>query len=422
MPTLRAFPFCCQLTHSAYTWLERGYLATEFKARYWATGVFATVVMSLMIPLSIRPLREKAYEVFLLLHIALALATLVLLFYHVEIFGTDYNGYLWACVAVWLFDRVLRVVRIAFLSRKGNTVARITHDSPTGLIRLSVTTPRMFRPAPGAYYFLYTPRSIKPWENHPFTLASWHPSGKGYELNFLAKAHDGATRALRERVAAHANGLTSAPMTVLLEGPYGARHHLEGFDRVLLISGGSGITALLPYIFELSRSEHAIKSIRVVWAVRESSYAADVLAHELARDNVGAASVEIYVSQQEDDAAAEEKERIEKARGPATVVEGAEAAPHNSSSELSTRASDDVPESNVKAGRYPIIRFGRPSASGLVAQEIAALVGDQRLAVLACGPWSMMDDLRLAVADSYGSGQGQVSGSRLEYFEEAFGW
>jgi RsiW-degrading membrane proteinase PrsW (M82 family) len=80
-------------------------LAESFKERYWATGIFATVTMSLIIPFSIRPMREKLYEVFLLLHIALALATLVLLFYHVEIYDGQYDGSLWACVAIWVSNR-----------------------------------------------------------------------------------------------------------------------------------------------------------------------------------------------------------------------------------------------------------------------------------------------------------------------------
>ena len=58
--------------------------------------------MCLLLPFSILPIRQKLYEFFLLVHIALALATLVLLFYHVQVFIDDYDGYLWACVAIWV--------------------------------------------------------------------------------------------------------------------------------------------------------------------------------------------------------------------------------------------------------------------------------------------------------------------------------
>lgn len=86
---------------SAYTWLERDYLAEEFKEQYWWTGVIvsrrtgrawiwhvaqaltysqATITMSLMLGLSIKPIRERMYEVFLIGHIVLALVSLVALF------------------------------------------------------------------------------------------------------------------------------------------------------------------------------------------------------------------------------------------------------------------------------------------------------------------------------------------------------
>lgn len=58
--------------------------------------------MSLMLPFSIKPIRDKWYEFFLIAHIVLALATLTLLFYHVTVYGTDYNGWLRGCVAVWV--------------------------------------------------------------------------------------------------------------------------------------------------------------------------------------------------------------------------------------------------------------------------------------------------------------------------------
>jgi NAD(P)H-flavin reductase len=41
-----------------------------------------------------------------------------------------------------------------------------------------------------------------------------------------------------------------------------------------------------------------------------------------------------------------------------------------------------------------------------------------RVAVLACGPDGMMDDMRAAVAAAYD----RVGGDQLEYFEEAFSW
>lgn len=54
--------------------------------------------------------------------------------------------------------------------------------------------------------------------------------------------------------------------------------------------------------------------------------------------------------------------------------------------------------------------------------SILKLVGFETLAVLACGPGNMMDDMRAAIVDAYGTGEGKVGPSTLEYFEESFSW
>lgn len=102
------------IAHSAaYTWLTRTSLAESFKELYWVTGVVATVLMSLLVfPLSSFPLRTKLYELFLYIHIVLALITLVMLFYHVTIFDHQYDGWLWACVAIWVSRAVTHSAKL----------------------------------------------------------------------------------------------------------------------------------------------------------------------------------------------------------------------------------------------------------------------------------------------------------------------
>ncbi|MDN8980693.1 ferric reductase-like transmembrane domain-containing protein, partial [Staphylococcus aureus] len=77
-------------------------MAEAWQEQFWATGIFATVTMSLMIPLSFKPIRAKVYEFFLMAHIVLAVATLVLLFYHVKVMDGAYDAWLWACVGIWV--------------------------------------------------------------------------------------------------------------------------------------------------------------------------------------------------------------------------------------------------------------------------------------------------------------------------------
>jgi hypothetical protein len=74
--------------------------------RYWYVGVIATAVMSLLLPLSMRPFRVKMYEAFLFVHIALSAVILVMLYYHVEMFG--YEAWIFICGGIWVSRRATR--------------------------------------------------------------------------------------------------------------------------------------------------------------------------------------------------------------------------------------------------------------------------------------------------------------------------
>lgn len=399
------------LIHSvAYVWLKWGEFWVTMRQPYWWSGVYAMLVMGALIPLSILPLRKVAYEVFLLLHIALSVGLLVLLYIHTEMFG--YDGSVWICGGIWLIDRGIRLARVVLLSFRTvgqrNAVAAITASDP-GLIRMRVNTSVTIQPQPGDYYFLYSPHSLKPWENHPFTLASWEkcPSG-GTTLNFLIAPLDGWTGRLRRRIEATAaakaatetdseeDGLVAskkaAQLRVLLEGPYGHRCDVDQYDHIVLIAGGSGIAAILPYVFALGQTERK-RRISVVWTVRNAEYAADVLANELSAERTQHVSLELYLT----------KDSPEVAR---RVIAGGD---------LGYGALD----SNKDRTDVKLLR-GRPNTDELIATHVDALLEEKntRLAVLGCGPGGMMDDLRRTVAGAYETGLA----TRLEYFEEAFTW
>ncbi|EJT45256.1 ferric-chelate reductase [Trichosporon asahii var. asahii CBS 2479] len=369
--------------------------------------------MSIILPLSFRPVRERAYEMFLVLHILLAAATLILMYYHVLDFG--YLAWIWACVGLWAFDRFVRLVRIALLSYRTlgdeNTVARMTATG--GLIRVSVRASGPFKPKPGQYYFLYEPRSLTPWENHPFTLASWNTTGRGTELEFLVAPMKGWTRRLQRRID-RANG--PARMRLLLEGPYGHEADLTGFEHVLLVAGGSGITGVLPYLFALGQSERKRK-VHLVWAARTAEYAADVLSNELIPAKREHASLQLHFTR--DAATPAELVKVISQTEPSTPTDSSDKSDKDDQS--STDATDGT-SAKAKPRSGSAIYTYRPEMRTMLAEAVADVVGGERLAVLVCGPFAMCDDLRQAVVDTYGQGPGQLPAAQLSYFEEAFGW
>ncbi|KAL1405595.1 hypothetical protein Q8F55_009234 [Vanrija albida] len=381
--------------------LQRGQtLRALWSQQYWMMGVLATGAMVILLPLSVRPLRERAYELFLQLHIWLAAATLVTLFYHVKVMLGAYDAWLWACIGVWVADRALRYLRVGVLAYSapgGNNTLALSTGEEHGLLRLSVEVAAC-KPAPGAYYFLYTPRSLTPWENHPMTLASAEPSANGTTLHFLIAPQAGATKRIADEVAA-AGG--KAHMRVLVEGPYGEYHDVAAFDRVLLLAGGSGVTAILPYAAELGERAD------IAWIVPNAAYARDVCARELA----DAPSAHVYVTREAGVGAAD--------------VWGVEERGESSEDDELSQAGEDERASLLRkmpARSRHAASSGRPAMHELLGAAVAQLEGGERLAVLACGPPVMMDDLRLAVSETYGHGVDQLSGDRLVYFEDAFGW
>lgn len=366
--------------------------------------------MSIILPFSFRPVREKAYETFLVLHILLAAATLILMYYHVMDFG--YLAWVWACVGLWAFDRFVRLFRIALLSYRTlgeeNTVARMTGTGD--LIRVSVLATGPFKPKPGQYYFLYEPLSLTPWENHPFTLASWSTTSRGTELEFLVAPLKGWTRRLQRRIN-RANG--PASMRLLLEGPYGHEADLAGFEHVLLVAGGSGITGILPYIFALGQSERK-RRIHLVWAARTAEYSADVMENELAPEKRGHVSVQLHFTRD----AGTPAELVRVISRPGGITPPAKSDKDDQSSLDAT----DGASTDAKAPSGLVIQTHRPEMRTVLANAVADVVGGERLAVLVCGPFAMCDDLRQAVVDTYGDGPGQLPAAQLSYFEEAFGW
>jgi hypothetical protein len=67
---------------------------------------------------------------------------------------------------------------------------------------------------------------------------------------------------------------------------------------------------------------------------------------------------------------------------------------------------------NVALTKY-VVKGGRPCLTKLITGHVAETVG--RLAVVACGPGTFVDEIRRAVADNVVGANGT-----LDYFEEAF--
>jgi predicted ferric reductase len=120
---------------------------------------------------------------------------------------------------------------------------------PGRLIRLTTPAPKFFHWRPGQSAYITLPKiSGTPLEGHPFTISTIETkSSQRSELKFLIQDRRGKgfTRRLYD-----SDG-TSTIGNVLVDGPYSTPPRLVGYDAVLLIAGGSGVTFTLPLLLDL---------------------------------------------------------------------------------------------------------------------------------------------------------------------------
>lgn len=387
------------------------------------------ILFCLMLPLSSAYIRVRYYEVFLCTHIAFATSALVLLFYHLMKFSGQYNGYIWAVVAIWSLDRLLRIARLAwcnFPSQGSKAVA--SYDAAADIIRIDVSRRVVGTPRSGSHYFLYLMQGWRFYQSHPFTLADWqegsgtdgissssteesmdeksgqvavtstslHSCDSGSELDrseittltFLLKPHKGFTARLRDTIIRKAGPGSTTPvpvsLPVLLEGPYGQQTSLRRFTHVLYIVGGSGITVALADLCA-QRMFSTCQRRKLVWASRKRAQVEAVLRAELARvrhdehNSEANLAIEAYITGAED-------EMVEL-----------------------------VAPQEPKPGQAKFT-MGRPCIGELVDLEVDRSAGG-RLAVVVCGPGAMADEARRAVVSVLSRG---IEG--IEFVEHGFGW
>ncbi|KAL4956119.1 ferric reductase NAD binding domain-containing protein [Aspergillus filifer] len=437
---------------------------------YWYMGVVATILMSFMLVQSMTILRHKGYETFLIIHIIFAIVVVYALFRHTSFDGTKWNGYLWPMVAIWGFDRTIRLVRIAYCNlnvRLSDQVSRTTkskveyfEDSDLVKIEIQPASSAVV-PRPGQHYYLYQPVSFKGWENHPFTLGAWVPSSssatqqvdsnnektqQASKLIFYIRPYDGWTRRLRDQCRnASSKGAAESVVNpkILLEGPYGHSASLHTFDTVLMIVGGTGIAAAVPYIidhvYRVTKGSTRVLRVRLIWAARMREMYERVFSDELAgllRDGDVEAAVFCTGSKSSSIASASPTVNELDFGTPSTPAPAPSMMSQNSISASdqeevnAAEITENKKEANIDVSQLGIttaptdaaksVTFcsGRPDVRAVIKNEAEdARANSSRLAVLTCGPAQMADDCRKTVYEVMKGGFMDI-----EYFEEAFGW
>jgi predicted ferric reductase len=293
-----------------------GEYGAELVQPYWIWGAVGTVAVSIMLIVSNIYFRRWSYEIFLITHIILAVFVIAGSWYHVELLYTRKWGYelwLYAAIAVWFSDRLVRVLRI---SKTGICHANVT-EIGSDIVRVDVEGVR-WSMTPGFHAYAYFPSlaPLKPWENHPFSviptamlLSRKHsvtgtespvPEGSDIEKNREATqttlvehgATDGISLYIKKSQGMTRFLQTHNSLTTLLDGPYPSNPSSAVLkcDRLLLIAGGIGITGVLPWLIN-----HL--NVKLCWSVKRS---AECLVNDLSPVLENLAEKEVKVGQRLD--------------------------------------------------------------------------------------------------------------------------
>ncbi|EMD32363.1 hypothetical protein CERSUDRAFT_118730 [Gelatoporia subvermispora B] len=279
-------------------WVHAGAkLSTATSAEFgewWArAGLAGMIAFSVLILVSLRPIRARAYELFFFTHFMMVLIFLIGGWYHANQFQMGY--YMWPCFVIWALDRVIRVARVLifnhlyflFSPKSSSLDASIELLSPE-CVRLRMERPSHFRWRAGQTAYLIMPGvSSTPFEAHPFTIASIcdapgktpivsdsekqvvkHTEGWN-ELVFLINVRGGFTK----RLAEAAN--LDQKAKVLVDGPYGFTPDLDNDDTVVLVSGGSGVSFTLATFSDtvnrVRDGRSKCRRVVFIWSIRDPS-------------------------------------------------------------------------------------------------------------------------------------------------------
>ncbi|KAK5799939.1 hypothetical protein VI817_002151 [Penicillium citrinum] len=398
-------------------------LDTIWHMPFYIYGLVALLGFLFIVVQSVSPVRHSFYELFLHLHIALAIMSFVALWYHLK--NLLQQQVLLGTLILWGLDRAGRL-GILIWRNCGKRRTTATVEALSGSVaRVDIEVSRAWSFRPGQYMYLYMP-CFGLWTSHPFTVA-WTSAGTenlntnekrsssdsiatllgGSEtttMSVLIKGQDGFTKKLLDKAEESPEGRIKA--LALAEGPFGGIHSLKSYGTLLLVAGGIGITHPMSYLHEVvtnfASRKTATRKVHLVWMIRSldhltwiHNWMTDIFNHDSLNSTINPKgetyfqfpglmlSVSVHVT--------EHKDTLEEYL-PAPETPWTECAPSN------------IPVN---------VRYGKPSFQTLLENEKAEQVG--ALAVSVCGPGGLGDSVREAVRNVQGE-------KTVDLFEETFSW
>ena len=291
------------------------------------------------------------------------------------------------------------------------------------MTRLRIHAPADFHWKPRQHVYLRIP-ALNIFDNHPFTIANGHHAGKGddeyNELNLLIRSYAGFTRRLRKYVSTNPDSQING----WLDGPYGGHHRdiATTFDSVILVAGGSGVSAVLPWLDHLvtrMKSNQTVKtiSVKLLWSIRRTEswqWVQEILDDMDLKGLGGRVRVAVHITGEDSRGITESKELVAR---PESVVTDQSASPVISHGNFGI----DYGRINLE-GIFDDLPSGSRSVIIGEHQQFCKMFQGFLLTLHAgCGPESLKVDLSNVCAKSQRLVmKGQLT--EVELRTETFGW
>lgn len=271
--------------YQSYGWNEYGLMQLEWNTDTCPpTGIAAYALLLWLNITALAPIRNRFYEIWVVQHILSFIAFIYLVVAHLPSTAYYSRVYVYAGVGIYFLDRLIRTIRYTYNNIRPGKASLMALEG--GVTKIRVQSKQIKSWTPGSHVLLSIPR-LGFGQSHPATIASI-PSSNSGELIFILKGRKGFTNRLLKSA--------SSPQTLILEneesepssaaysdktyialigGPYGGSHSdPAAFDTVLLISGSTGITFVLPNLLSLAHRSQAVSKlplrlVEFVWVVKQ---------------------------------------------------------------------------------------------------------------------------------------------------------
>lgn len=240
-------------------------ITSEFS---YYSGIPPFILLGLLCILSKACIRKYVYELFLHAHWMMGIAYFGTLMWHIDSL-LNAQDYMWGALAFWAAQILYRIlIKTAF---KPNSMFLRPREASLekigdGVYQVMIENTKGIKWEPGQHCFLRFV-GVRILDSHPFSIASMENNGST-GMKFIIRAQKGLTKSLYKEL----DRLIITNKKVFVDGPYGGTFRdARAFEKVVLVSSGTGVTATLPFLSYLSNGDAGamVKKISFVWIVRQ---------------------------------------------------------------------------------------------------------------------------------------------------------